>query len=365
VSRHRTASRKTVKTRRRKITKGNRSSALRPARSGNSFVADLQEKLERQARELEEAHDQQAATAEVLRVISSSKFDLQPVLDTLLETAVRLCGADIGVIRRRDGDSYPLAATFGYKPEWRTDSERYPSAPTRGSIFGRTVIERQTVHVPDVLQDQEFARADTRSLIGFRAALGVPLLREGNLIGIMAFQRFKPGAFTPKQIGLVETFAAQAVIAIENVRLFEAEQQRTRELSESLEQQTATSQVLKVISSSPADLQPVFEAMLANATRLCEAKFGVLYRSEGDALRAIAMYGAPPAYVEERRRNPIVRAHSESTLGRAIATKRAVQIADVLKLPAYFDPPLGYKELISGLVCHFMTHRRLLVCFTA
>ena len=115
----------------------------------------------RLTRELNEALEQQAATGELLKVISSSKFDLQAVLDTLLETAAQLCAADIGVIRRRDGDSYPLAATFGYKPEWRTDSERYPSAPTPGSIFGRTVIGGRTVHVPDVLQDPEFARADT------------------------------------------------------------------------------------------------------------------------------------------------------------------------------------------------------------
>ena len=148
--------------------------------------------------------------------------------------------------------------------------------------------------------------------------------------------------FTDKQIALIETFAAQAVIAIENTRLLNELRQRTTDLTESLEQQTATSEVLKVISSSPGDLQPVFEAMLANATRLCEAKFGVLYRSEGDALRAVALYGAPLAYAEERRRNPIVRPHPETTLGRAVATKQTVQMADVLKVPHYFDPPSGY-----------------------
>src|SRR5438094_2761489 len=130
-------------------------------------------------------------------------------------------------------------------------------------------------------------------MINVRSGLGVPLIREGTVIGVFTLQRREPRPFTDKQIKLVETFADQAVIAIENVRLFEAEQQRTRELSEALEQQTATSDVLQVISSSPGDLKPVFDAMLANATTLCEAKFGVLFRAEGDALRAVALHGAP------------------------------------------------------------------------
>src|SRR5262249_22286214 len=127
-----------------KPVKSQRHKAVTPKRRSAPVSVGQETELARRTRERDEALEQQAATGELLKVISSSKFDLQTVLDTLLETAVRLCGADIGVIRRRDGESYPLAATFGYKPEWRTDSERYPSAPTRGSIFGRTVIERQT-----------------------------------------------------------------------------------------------------------------------------------------------------------------------------------------------------------------------------
>jgi GAF domain-containing protein len=308
---------------------------LKAVRPSSSSASGQETEVARLTRERDEALEQQAATGELLKVISSSKFHLQPVLDTLLESAARLCAADIGVIRRRDGDSYSLAATFGYKPEWRTHSEHYASTPTRGSIFGRTVIEGRTVHIPDVLEDPEFARADTQSLIGFRAALGVPLLREGNLIGIMAFQRFKPGDFTPKQIELVETFAAQAVIAIENARLLNELRQRTDDLSqrsddlsEALEQQTATSDVLQIISSSPGDLEPVFQAMLSNATRICEAKFGNLGLLDGSALRIVALHNAPSALADARRREPVVDL-KRSIACLAIKEKRLVHIADL------------------------------------
>src|SRR5262249_38844097 len=171
--------------------------------------------------------------------------------------------------------------------------------------------------------------------------LGVPLLREGTAIGVIVLQRSTVRPFTDKQIELVTTFADQAVIAIENVRLFDQVQARTRELSESLEQQTATAEVLRVISSSPGELGPVLEAMLANGTRWCEARCGVLFRPEADALRAVALHDAPPLFAEERRRNPVIRPSPDSTLGRAVATKQTVQIADVQYEPAHVDSPSG------------------------
>src|SRR5262249_30255609 len=162
-------------------------------------------------------------------------------------------------------------------------------------------------------------------VINIRSGLGVPLIREGTVIGVLTLQRREPRPFTDKQIKLVETFADQAVIAIENVRLFEAEQQRTRELSESLERQTATAEVLSIISSSPGELEPVFEAMLANATRLCEAKFGALYLFEGDCFRVVAVHGsAPRSFVEARRKYPVLPVTSGTSLGRVAATKQTV-----------------------------------------
>src|SRR6266487_1261824 len=251
--------------------------------------ARLLNELRDRTAELSELLEHQTATAEVLKVISRSAFDLQQVFDSLTEAATRLCGADWGFLRRRVGEIYELAATFGVKPEWRAHIEGYSKTPTRGSIFGRTALEGRTVHIPDVLQDSEWDRPDAQSLMGVRAALGVPLLREGKPIGIVILQRSKPGEFTPKQIELVETFADQAVIAIENVRLFDEVQARSRELSQSLEQQTASSEVLGVISSSPGELGPVFQTMLANATRICEANFGILNRYDGHTFYTEAM----------------------------------------------------------------------------
>jgi len=292
--------------------------------------------------ELRDSLQQQTATADVLKVISRSTFDLQTVLDTLTASAARLCDADFAFIFQRFGDLFHLAATHGFSGDFIEYQKQNPIPLGRGSLTGRTALERKMVHIPDVLQDPEYTWTKSIELAQYRTMLGIPLLREGVPIGVIALLRRTVRPFTDKQIELVKTFADQAVIAIQNVRLFDEVQARTRELSQSLEQQTATSEVLKVISSSPSELEPVFNAILANATRICEAKFGLLYRSEGDVFRTVAMHGAPQSYVEERQRDPIVRPAPATALGRAVATRQPVQIADILAGPEYLNAPAGY-----------------------
>src|SRR5262249_14776289 len=224
--------------------------------------------------ELRESLQQQTATADVLKVISRSTFDLQTVLDALVESAARLCEADMAAITRQKGDAYYYVTSYGYPPALFEDYlKNVPHKPGRGSVVGRALIEGQSVHVADVLADPEYAHVDVQQRAGFRTGLAVPLLREGSPIGVIALQRRTVRPFTDKQIELVTTFADQAVIAIENVRLFEAEQQRTRELTESLEYQTATGDILRVISSSPTDVQPVFDTIAESAVRLCGGEF--------------------------------------------------------------------------------------------
>jgi GAF domain-containing protein/CheY-like chemotaxis protein len=286
-------------------------------------------------RELDEARAQQAATAEVLKVISRSTFDLKAVLGTIVQTSARLCDAEYALIYKLKDGEYHLAGSNNAAASYVNYASKHPLSPERGSLVGRTALERRTIHIVDCLADPEYTKLDFQQIGRHRSMLGVPLLRDGVPIGVIGLLRNVVKPFTDKQIELVTTFADQAVIAIENVRLFEAEQERTRELTEALEQQTATSEVLQVISSSPGDLQSVFQAMLASATRICEAKFAFLFRSEGDAFRTVALYGVSPEFVEERRRNPLFHAATGTALERVVATKQAVQIADVQAQPAY------------------------------
>jgi GAF domain-containing protein len=296
----------------------------------------LLNELRQRTDDLSESLQQQTATADVLKIISRTTFDLKAVLNTLVSSASRLCASDKGVIFQRDGDFYWLAANYGFTAEAENYAREHPLQPGRGSVTGRVALEGRTVHIPDVLADPEY-RAFGYQALGFRTCLGVPLLREGTTIGVFVLTRDEVNPFTDKQIDLVTAFADQAMIAIENVRLFEAEQQRTRELSESLEQQTATTEVLRVISSSPGELEPVFQVMLANATRICEGKFGTMYLYEADAFRAVAMHNAPVAYAEARTRNRLLRPPADVPLGRVAVTKEVEQIADIKTTRSYIE----------------------------
>ncbi len=302
----------------------------------------LLNELRQRTDDLSEALEQQTATSEVLKVISRSTFDLQTVLDTLVESAARLCEADTASINRAQSNGFQQIACFGSSPEYKAYVESRLIPAGRGSVAGRTIVEGRIVHISDVLADPEFTFTEAARIGGVRTMLGVPLMREGVPMGVLNLQRKTVRSFTQKQIDLVTTFADQAVIAIENTRLLNELRQRKDDLSEALEQQTATSEVLKVISSSPGELELVFQAILTTATRICEAGFGVLFQSEGDALRTVSIHGAPRAYVEERQRNPMIRPAPESVFGRALATKQPLQIADIQEEGEYVNAPSGF-----------------------
>jgi GAF domain-containing protein len=237
-------------------------------RSLSDTHIELQKKVETLTRELGQAQEQQRASANVLKAISRSAFDLQVVLDTLVQSAASLCDAETAQIYRRSDTEYALSASYGLSPEFKSHMMTRRIGPGTDTALARVALEGRIIHIPDVLADPHYHAPQSQKLSQARAVVAVPLLREGTTIGILVLTRADVRPFTEKQIELLTTFADQAVIAIENVRLFEAEQQRTRELSESLEQQTATSEVLRIISLSPGDLQPVFQAMLEYAVRI-------------------------------------------------------------------------------------------------
>ena len=285
--------------------------------------------------ELRKSLQQQTATADVLKAISRSTFDLQTVLDTLIELAARLSDSDMASINRQHGETYRQVAHYGQSREAAEFIKANPIALGRGTVVGRTILAGRPIQIVDVLHDSEFTMIEAAKRAGINTMLGVPLLREGVPIGVMVLQRRALVPFTDKQTELVTTFADQAVIAIENTRLL-------NELRESLQQQTATADVLKVISSSPGELEPVFQAMLENATRICQAKYGVMFLHENDTFRARAMCGVPPALAEERQRNPVIRPPPRTGVGRVLRTKKTAHIADVSTEPQYFDVPEGF-----------------------
>jgi class 3 adenylate cyclase/putative methionine-R-sulfoxide reductase with GAF domain len=287
--------------------------------------------------ELRQSLELQTATADVLRVISSSPNDLRPVLDALAENAARLCqGFDV-YIQLREGNMVRYVAHYG---------GIIPTSPgvggtrplTRGLVIGRAMLESKLIHLLDAqAESEEFPEGSAIARrTGYRTIIAVPLMREGHAIGTIAVRRVEARLFSDKEVELLSNFAAEAVIAIENARLLTELRQRTADLSESLEQQKATFEVLKVISSSPGELEPVFRAILENATRICEAKIGILFRFDDGAYTAVATLGITAAYNEYLNRGPI-RAGPGTGLGRVAASKQTVHVIDTLAEQVYAD----------------------------
>ena len=344
--------RKGVKSRRR-ITglRSNKTKARTHVDGVRESRAELEKKLEARTRELNEALEQQTATAEVLRVISSSPDKLEPVFEAMLASATRICGAKFGMLYLSEGDCFRCAAHHNVPPAMAEHRRLHPVfRPGPNTGLGRVAATKQTAHISDVTAEQAYIEGDPTLVMGvklggYRTVLSVPMLKENRLVGAINIYRQQAQAFTDKQIELVSNFASQAVIAIENVRLLNELRHRTDDLSEALEQQTATSEVLQVISSSPGELEPVFQAMLENAVRTCDAKFGTLYLREADAFRMVATHNAPPAYVEARDREPF-RPPPSTPLGRAASTRQVVQIADIRTTQAYTE---GFRPIVEAV----------------
>jgi len=271
---------------------------------------------------------QQTATADVLKVISHSTFDLQTVLDTLTESAAHLCDAEMAGIVRPRGGVYYWATSYRFPPEYTEYIMHYPLRPRRDTLVGRVLLEGAIAHIPDVLADPEYRFFESQRLGGFRTSLGIPLLREGTPIGVLVLARPTVRPFSAKEIELVTTFADQAVIAIENVRMFDDLQARTRELTESLQQQTATAEMLKVISRSTFDLQALLKTLVESAAHLCDAYDSAIWRPDGDRLLLVAHHGPIPAETL-----PLIRG---TVAGRTVLDGRAFHIADLQTEDAEF-----------------------------
>jgi GAF domain len=307
------------------------------------------EQFDHLKREHDETLQQLAATSEVLRVIRRSPTDVQPVFDMIAESAARLCAAQFCFVYRFDGQLLHFVAHHSVTPEVLEINRRaYPQPPSRGSVAARAILEKSVVQIPDVNADPDYTLGGLAAVGGYRSAIGIPILRDGLPIGSIAVTRAQAGLFPNRQVELLKTFAEPAVIAIENVRLF-------NETKEALERQTATSEVLTVISRSPGQLEPVFNAMLANATRICEAEFGNLFLRDGSNFRAVAVHGKE-SHADQWRRDPVVdlREHPLVPLARVTSTKQVLHIPDLRTDQSYIGQDSHIVPLVeSGGGAHF------------
>ncbi|ACA14762.1 GAF sensor signal transduction histidine kinase [Methylobacterium sp. 4-46] len=303
--------------------------------------ARLLNEAQAKTRDLEASLQQQTAVGDVLKIISSSTFELQPVLDTLVETAARLCEADMAFILRREGEIYKAGAAVGYSEDYIEFLKSHPIPVDRGTVTGRAAMERRTVHILDVAADPEYTLRTATALAHQHTALGVPLLRENEPIGVIVIARQRVEPFTQAQIDLVTTFADQAVIAIENARLFNEVQGKTRDLEEALQQQTATSEVLQTISRSVFDLPTILNTLLHSATRLCRTETSALYLLHEGRLHLEASTANRPEWVAYKRAHP-------QPLTRDVPSSRAAVTGQIDHVPDILQDP----ELTSASELH-------------
>ena len=322
--------------------------------------AETYRALQQRTGDLQELLEYQTATSDVLKVISQSTFDIQPVFETILETAARLCDADGGWITNREGEAHRVAATYAQTPEYDAVMRGRLLTADRGSVAGRTALEGRVVHVADVASDPEYTLTEAVTLGKYRTCLGVPLLREGVVVGVISIGRHRVQPFTERQIELVRTFADQAVIALENARLLDELQQRTDELAarnsefgERIEHQSATIDVLKAMSASPGDPQPVFDLIVRRARDLCNTTQAGLFEFDGELVHRRSgvgseAYGTPEAYEAYKRLFPMVPARGSITC-RAILDRQTIHVRDMATAPGVSAAVrnLGYKSQIA------------------